>query len=67
MSLIQQYVKRGASGRIKHPTPVFKTKTNSNGVKAVFAVCIGFGCFVFFVGFSAGLFVLFNVVARGGV
>ena len=67
MSLIPQYVKRGASGRIKHPIPVFKTKTNSNGVKAVFAVCIGFGCFVFFVGFSAGLFVLFNVVARGGI
>jgi hypothetical protein len=67
MSLISPSVKRGATGRLKHPVPAFKAKAQRSGARTVFAVCIGFGCFIFFVGFSTGLFVLFNVLARGGV
>lgn len=68
MSLISPSVKRsGASGTLRHGTPQTKAKAQRSGARTVFAVCIGFGCFIFFVGFSTGLFVLFNVLARGGV
>ncbi|RYY79958.1 MAG: hypothetical protein EOO69_04650 [Moraxellaceae bacterium] len=67
MNSIPQYVKRGATGPLRHATPIVKAKTHRSGARTVFAVCIGFGCFIFFVGFSTGLFVLFNVLIRGGV
>lgn len=67
MNSISQSVKRATSGPLRHATPRIKAKVHRSGARAVFAVCVGFFSFMFFVCFSTGLFVLFNVLIRGGI
>lgn len=67
MGSIPQYVKRGATGRIKHPVPVFKAKVQRAGVRKVFAVTIHVGLIVFFTAISTALYAYISHLIRGGV